>query len=134
MSSEELHNAQLETDGTKPPLVRVEGVSVPRALSRIQTLRAVVPLTWALPPHVYADEVVNLADRLLTAYYAADPDEYWTKGSSDAYVCYQGSRFWLFVTPESKEMRTAIYGLSKQVLKSRVAYGAWRVITWCLVR
>lgn len=29
----------------------------------------------------------------------------------------------LFVTPESKEMRTAIYGLSKQVLKSRVAYG-----------
>lgn len=108
MSSEELHNAQLETNGTKPPLVRVEGVSVPPVLSRIQTLRAVVPLTWALPPHTYADEVVSRADRLLNAYYAADPDEYWTKGSSDAYVCYRGSRFWLFVMPESNSDSMAL--------------------------
>ena len=117
MSSEELHNAQLETDGTKPPLVMVEGVSVPRILSRIQTLRAVVPLTWALPPRTYADEVVNLADRLLTAYYAADPDEYWTKGSSDAYVCFQRSRFWLFVMPESNSDSMALdTGIAAPVL------------------
>lgn len=30
--------------------------------------------------------------------------------------------------------KAAVFGVTKQVLKSRVAYGAWRVITWCLVR
>ena len=30
--------------------------------------------------------------------------------------------------------KAAVFGVNKQVLKSRVAHGAWRVITWCLVR
>lgn len=118
MSNDNPHNGRIErVDGTYPPLVKIEGDCLPMALLPMPTLRAVVPLTWALPPHAYADEVVNRADRLLDAYYAADPDEYWTGGSSEAYVFCRWSRAWLLVVPESNSDSMALdTGIAEPVL------------------
>ena len=118
MSNDNPHDARIErVDGTYPPLVKIEGDTLPMDLFRMPTLRAVVPVTWALPPHAYADEVVNRADRLLNAYYAADPDEYWTGGSSEAYVFCRWNRAWLLVMPESNSDSMALdTGIAAPVL------------------
>ena len=109
MSNDNPHDARIErVDGTYPPLVKIEGDTLPMDLFRMLTLRAVVPLTWALPPHAYADEVVNRADRLLNAYYAADPDEYWTGGSSEAYVFCRWNHVWLLIVPETNSDTRAL--------------------------
>ena len=94
-------DGKLEIIGGACPLVRVEGDNVPSDLFRIPALRAVVPLGWALPPHAYAGEVNNRAERLLSVYYHdADPDEYWTRGGSVARIYRQGNQSWLVVVPE----------------------------------
>lgn len=126
MSNDNPHDAHLERAGSMfPPLVKLEGDCLPMDLLQMPTLRAVVPLSWALPPHAYADEIVNRADRLLNAYYDADPDEYWTGGSSEAYVFCRWNRAWLLIVPETNRDSMAFAtGVSSPV--SYLAFlGGW---------
>ena len=126
MSSDNPHNGRIErVDGTYPPLVKIEGDCLPMNLLRMPTLRAVVPLSWALPPHAYADEVVNRADRLLNAYYAADPDEYWTGGSSEAYVFFRWNRAWLLIVPETNSDSMAFATAVSSPVSYLAFLGGW---------
>ena len=108
MSNNKQHDASLErAGGVFPPLVKIEGDDLPKELLHLPTLRAVVPLGWALPPHAYAGEVIKRADRLLNAYYGADPAQCWTSGGSTAYVYSQGLQSWLVILPEPNSVARA---------------------------
>ena len=108
MSNNKQHDASLEcAGGMFPPLVKIEGDDLPMELLHLQTLRAVVPLGWALPPHAYAGEVIKRADRLLNAYYGADPERCWTGGGSMAGVYCQGGPAWLVVMPDPNSVARA---------------------------
>ena len=108
MSRKNLCNARLETDGERPPMVRIEGGAVPAPLFHLPTLRAVVPLDWVLPAHASAGEVIKRADRLLNAYYGADPEQCWTGGGSMAGVYCQGGPSWLVVVPAPNSVARAL--------------------------
>ena len=107
MSRKNLCNARLETDGERPPMVRIEGGAVPTPLFHLPTLRAVVPLDWVMPAHASAGEGIKRADRLLEAYYGADPERCWTAGGSMAGVYYQGGPSWLVVMPDPNSVARA---------------------------
>ena len=107
MSRKNLCNVRLETDGERPPMVRIEGGAVPTPLFHLPTLRAVVPLDWVLPAHASAGEVIKRADRLLDAYYGADPERCWTGGGSMAGVYCQGGPSWLVILPEPNSVARA---------------------------
>lgn len=107
MSRKNLSNVRLETDGERPPMVRIEGGAVPTPLFHLPTLRAVVPLDWVLPTHASAGEVIKRADRLLNAYYGADPEQCWTGGGSMAGVYCQGGPSWLVVMPDPNSVARA---------------------------
>ena len=108
MSNNNQYDASLErAGGVFPPLVKLEGDDLPKELLHLPTLRAVVPLGWALPPHAYAGEVIKRADRLLNAYYGADPAQCWTSGGSTAYVYSQGLQSWLVILPEPNSVARA---------------------------
>ena len=94
-------DANLETVGGACPLVRVEGDSVPKSLLSLPSLRAVVPLEWALPADADVDKVADRATRLMQAYEAADRDTpYWTAGGAVAGLFCAGDGVWLAVVPD----------------------------------
>ena len=117
MSNNKQHDASLErAGGVFPPLVKIEGADLPMELLHLPTLRAVVPLGWALPPHAYAGEVIRRADLLLNSYYGADPAQCWTGGGSTAYVYSQGGQSWLVIMPDPNSVARAF----STTLKARV--------------
>ena len=94
-------DGNLETVGGACPLVRVEGDSVPKSLLSLPSLRAVVPLEWALPADADVDKVADRATRLMQAYEAADRDTpYWTAGGAVAGLFCAGDGVWLAVVPD----------------------------------
>ena len=118
MSRKNLCNVRLETDGERPPMVRIEGGAVPTPLFHLPTLRAVVPLDWVLPAHASAGEVIKRADRLLNAYYGADPEQCWTGGGSMAGVYCQGGPSWLVVMPDPNSVARAFSTTLKAHVKT----------------
>ena len=123
MSNNNQHDASLErAGGVFPPLVKIEGDDLPMELLHLPTLRAVVPLGWALPPHAYAGEVINRADRLLNAYYGADPAQCWTSGGSTAYVYSQGNQSWLVILPDPNSVARAFSTALKAHVKTLVRF------------
>ena len=125
MSNNKQHDASLErAGGMFPPLVKIEGDDLLMELLHLQTLRAVVPLGWALPPHAYAGEVIKRADRLLNAYYGADPAQCWTGGGSTAYVYSQGRQSWLAVMPDPNSVARAFSATIKAHVRTIVRFDA----------
>ena len=125
MSNNKQHDASLErAGGVFPPLVKIEGDDLPKELLHLPTLRAVVPLGWALPPHAYAGEVIKRADRLLNAYYGADPAQCWTGGGSTAYVYSQGRQSWLAVMPDPNSVARAFSTTIKGHVRTIVRFDA----------
>ena len=119
MNNDNQHDASLErAGGMFPPLIKIEDDNLPMELLHLPTLRAVVPLGWALPPHVYAGEVIKRADRLLNAYYGADPAQCWTAGGSTAYVYSQGNQSWLVVMPDPNSVARAFSTTLKAHVKT----------------
>ena len=117
------HDVSLErAGGVFPPLIKIEDDDLPMELLHLPTLRAVVPLGWALPPHAYAGEVIGRADRLLNAYYGADPAQCWTAGGSTAYVYSQGLRSWLVILPDPNSVARAFSTALKAHVKTLVRF------------
>lgn len=123
MNNDNQHDARLErAGGMFPPLIKIEDDNLPMELLRLPTLRAVVPLGWALPPHAYAGEVINRADRLLNAYYGADPAQCWTSGGSTAYVYSQGLQSWLVIMPDPNSVARAFSTTLKAHVQTLVRF------------